>query len=692
MNNSLRDKKDPPVANDSNNSIASAISPNATNTSNDMLLSHEEGFRAVSNYKQTQEDLYNQYGSQNKFMPSFDKRNLSKDVRDTDGRSSSHTFDKNISEQYNMQSCSWNVGANHRVKDDASISSFNSPLGRSIRNNQIEKGNNTTARGYIGNNPPNSTYEQGRASNEEDPNRYNIRDLDPEWRAEDLDPEFRYGANPCKNQSGEQNHPFQEENVGFGNSGPGFGGNFGIRGWIDAPVHKKNQQLYSDRGTKATRDYGGLDGSNNSLQDNIHGRPVLDKRIDYSKGGIGGNQAHCWDEGKDCKNSFAIKGDSNQIVNQQCVPVRQDYDKRQSMYTETGPNPTESFKNWESSNETMTSVGYPNKSSSQQISTHFYGPNTGMSVNQRDKLSYSQKHEPKKETIENRQRLSNSHGFPCNSKPPPPPSIDGSFPTNIAYSQKREFSTSNVDNERLASSQPAYTYSPKQPTPQVSTAGLPPNPNFNYTNTSRQQQNLYATPPPLSLNSNCGETQNIIQMYQTPPLKAQAVPEGVFSPANHQFPQPPPPRQFSNLPFHNVPPNIPPPLNKVPQFHQHKPKEIPMPTQIQPQIPNVFRSAELPVSMENILSTPPRPPTSSKNSPITKTVDSSNFETSQPQSEKAINVPINRAGNGSSAESSTITPSASAPDYSALVQYIQNYQQQMSTSNNGGPIMKNPPN
>ena len=134
---------------------------------------------------------------------------------------------------------------------------------------------------------------------------------------------------------------------------------------------------------------------------------------------------------------------------------------------------------------------------------------------------------------------------------------------------------------------------------------------------------------------------------------------------------------FQNIPFNNLPPPpIPPSTSNLQQQRKYQMLKFP---QTQQNMLNSNLSTEAQTSVGNFVHNPPKPSVPhQKNSASSNT---STYKPATPSSKNTSNGEKNKSDKVISSRPSTITPSANAPDYSALLQYIQNYQNQMSTTN-----------
>jgi hypothetical protein len=131
---------------------------------------------------------------------------------------------------------------------------------------------------------------------------------------------------------------------------------------------------------------------------------------------------------------------------------------------------------------------------------------------------------------------------------------------------------------------------------------------------------------------------------------------------------------FPSIPFHQLPPPPIPPqtMSRIPQnLQQHKAYEIAHTHYSRTPMANSSQQRGLGDTQIRT-----QPPTSNQNSSIHNNVLLNNHGVS-PQNKSQFS--SKKSVSSCSSESSTTNPSTSAPDYSALMQYIQHYQQEMST-------------
>ena len=131
--------------------------------------------------------------------------------------------------------------------------------------------------------------------------------------------------------------------------------------------------------------------------------------------------------------------------------------------------------------------------------------------------------------------------------------------------------------------------------------------------------------------------------------------------------------KFENYPNLNIPPPpIPPPQNvtNVPNSDNAK-----QPLHRPPQVENFNGRAEDHAFQTNLFGTPPPPPHSHQYCSTNDKFQRNQQLSSYPQRVGGLTSNAN-----SSPKKAIISPSSSAPDYSALLQYIQHYQEQMSGS------------
>ena len=339
------------------------------------------------------------------------------------------------------------------------------------------------------------------------------------------------------------------------------------------------------------------------------------------------------------------------------------------MYTETYQNnPRNALKIWGNSKETLTSE--------RQLSNASF--HTSHSVNSEEAK------EPVAFQVEKCERNPNILESPVMNKPAPLPPATAGFPTNITQIQKQQECNMNKADNRLMNVNPQmYSHDPKQLPPQVSGATASFHSSIsNYNYTVNQQRSLDTSH--LAHTSHPSRVQTQI-VHQLPPTDNQGRPERIHAKTNHQLP--PRPQHFPNIPLHNLPPPpIPPHLQNVTSSQQQKLHEVPQLMKFQPQ-QNLSHYVEQTDPNKKLSSAHPRSTTYYHDAPNAQPTSAGNLG-GQP-AERTKDTCGNKSGNVPS--TSALGSSVSAPDYSALLQYIQNYQEQMSVSNEGGTTMKSPP-
>ena len=143
----------------------------------------------------------------------------------------------------------------------------------------------------------------------------------------------------------------------------------------------------------------------------------------------------------------------------------------------------------------------------------------------------------------------------------------------------------------------------------------------------------------------------------------------------NDYPKQPGISKFEDDPNLNLPPPPMPPPQNAPNVPNSDNSELEQPFHRPPQVENFNGRAEDHAFQANLFSTPPPPPRSHQYCSTNDRFQRNQQVSSHPHRVGGLTENVN-----SSPQKATISPSSSAPDYSALLQYIQHYQEQMSGS------------